>query len=459
MSSFLDHMSDAHRKRMSVLADTRLVSAGQVLIERGERDQDFYRVEQGSLEVVDTTSRPQVVLDVLGAGTFVGEMAFITRQPRTAQVRAAEDAVVLCWKAAVLQAELAKDAELAAAFYKAAAQLLSQRLRATTRAATGGSLGRGESNTMDLGGARGLADRIKAGLLEVERLVREDERAARQELGAVAAELMDAGGRLFTSLGEREATEAGKLLQAELQPYLLRSRTGSLCAELGGGGAQVLAHVELGEATGGDALGRLLDRSLLMLPTAVALRARVQATVDAVESVLPEGRVRVLCMPVGPGTTIARLHPTLAMHGGEVTAADGNRDSLASLNTGGTIGTGRVRMRLLHEDLGLLAVKGSSTFFGPQNVVVLDGLAEYLPTRVLAHMLPALKRSLDRDAHLVINMLLPSRDHFVFDHLLDWRTLRRQPEPLLDLLRTLEFGDPKVVWQEGSAAVIVARGG
>ena len=147
----------------------------------------------------------------------------------------------------------------------------------------------------------------------------------------------------------------------------------------------------------------------------------------------------------------------MAAKGGEVTVADSDRDALGSLNAGASLGAGKIRMRLVHEELGLLAIQGSETYFGPQDVVVLDGLLEYLPMRVLARLLPTLKKSMARGSTLVVNLLGPTPDRMLFDHLLGWRTLRRQPQEVLELIGELGFVSGRVAVEKGAVCVVCAQ--
>ena len=65
---------------------------GEALVTQGDRADDMFVVVHGSLEVVVTgrTGRPRLV-DVLGPGASVGEMALLTGEPRSATVRAIRD--------------------------------------------------------------------------------------------------------------------------------------------------------------------------------------------------------------------------------------------------------------------------------------------------------------------------------------------------------------------------------
>ena len=125
-----DHLSPDLRERLVHLATELHVPAGHTLIRRGERSDDMYRVLQGRLEVVD--SRNQVVLDVMGQGQVVGEMAFVTEELRSADVRSGEDTRVLVWRGVDLHHAMEADPLFGAAMYKAFANLLAERLRNTT---------------------------------------------------------------------------------------------------------------------------------------------------------------------------------------------------------------------------------------------------------------------------------------------------------------------------------------
>ena len=70
---------------------------GDHLLRRGAKGGDIYLVEAGSLEVVDMRQSPEIILDVLGPGRIVGEMGFVDEAPRSADVRALEDATVRHW--------------------------------------------------------------------------------------------------------------------------------------------------------------------------------------------------------------------------------------------------------------------------------------------------------------------------------------------------------------------------
>lgn len=69
----------------------RFISEGEILIRKGEPADFVYFVRRGRLQAFNLTENTIVPLGEIGVGEFVGEMAFINGETRSAHVRALSD--------------------------------------------------------------------------------------------------------------------------------------------------------------------------------------------------------------------------------------------------------------------------------------------------------------------------------------------------------------------------------
>src|SRR6186713_1979087 len=116
---FLRDLPAEARARFYAHGEKLEIPEGSYLLRRGEPGGDLFVVTQGSLEVVDNRYRPEVVLDTIGAGDIVGDMAFLDQGPRSADVRAIGPVVCLKFVRSDLLTVFQADPEVAAEFYRA----------------------------------------------------------------------------------------------------------------------------------------------------------------------------------------------------------------------------------------------------------------------------------------------------------------------------------------------------
>ena len=82
-------------KRLCEEVEEVTLSSGQELFAEGSPGDRAYVVTKGELEVVKASTGREVLLNVLGPGEVVGEMALLEHKPRMASVRARTDSVLL----------------------------------------------------------------------------------------------------------------------------------------------------------------------------------------------------------------------------------------------------------------------------------------------------------------------------------------------------------------------------
>jgi NADH dehydrogenase len=71
--------------------------AGDYIFRQGEPAMNFYAIERGAVDVLQTTdgSEPAILLNILGPGDFFGELALLNDHPHSASIRARTDVEVL----------------------------------------------------------------------------------------------------------------------------------------------------------------------------------------------------------------------------------------------------------------------------------------------------------------------------------------------------------------------------
>jgi CRP/FNR family transcriptional regulator, cyclic AMP receptor protein len=79
-----ENCSKQDLKRIAQITDQLDLRAGKVLIREGERGREFFVIASGEVEV----RRKGRKIATLGPGSFVGEMALLSKAPRSATVTA-----------------------------------------------------------------------------------------------------------------------------------------------------------------------------------------------------------------------------------------------------------------------------------------------------------------------------------------------------------------------------------
>ncbi|MFK7931759.1 MAG: cyclic nucleotide-binding domain-containing protein [Myxococcota bacterium] len=427
------------------------VPAGGYLLRRGEPGGDLYRVEEGTLEVVDRRATPVVILASLQKGDVVGEMSFLDNSPRSADVRAASSATVRRWAHNDLKTLLSREPTLAARFFEGAARTAAARMRTLATTAVAGGLGRGDgSSAPAMERTRtevlALATSTKEALLQAD----SDLRAAPLDPESVAGvrrvldRLQVQVAELFAGLPEPEmADHAATLLGRELQPYLVRSVFAERCIRRVQGSVgthEIIAHVLVDTATGDGQLGEVIDRWMLDRPTLQAHRGARDGLVKPVADSLPTHRNRrILVLNAGTGSLVAALSMAVSSAPTVITVVDPSRDALAFLDAGVTVRPRKVELRTKQENLVQLALGRGSLSQSDFDAVVVHGLLEYMPDRIALSLLQQAGQRLAPEGRVFVTALSHTPDGPFLDRVLNWPSVRRTPERLLRLFRRAGF--------------------
>jgi len=126
-------LSDAQLERLAQLMELQRVPQWSVIVKQGEHGDAMYLILEGELRVRLIASGKETILSTLGPGEFFGDMALFDQGPRSADVVANVDSVVLKITAIAFE-DLAKAApDLAAPFLMATVKTLAARIRADNK--------------------------------------------------------------------------------------------------------------------------------------------------------------------------------------------------------------------------------------------------------------------------------------------------------------------------------------
>jgi CRP-like cAMP-binding protein len=113
-------------RAMAELVRERRQPKGSLIITQGDAGETLFLIKSGQVKIsVVAEDGREVILSVLGPGSFFGEMALLDDQPRSAHVFAMEESVLLGLRREDFRAQLARSPELGVALLRE----LSRRLR------------------------------------------------------------------------------------------------------------------------------------------------------------------------------------------------------------------------------------------------------------------------------------------------------------------------------------------
>lgn len=107
----------------------KFLSAGEILFKEGDKAESAFLVKKGKLKAVKSKSGTEVLLGDVNAGEFVGEMAHINGEPRSADIRAVENCELIEIPLGTLDILLFSKP----AWSKALMKTLSKRLKASQK--------------------------------------------------------------------------------------------------------------------------------------------------------------------------------------------------------------------------------------------------------------------------------------------------------------------------------------
>jgi hypothetical protein len=126
-------MTDEQLERFAQFMEVEKVPQWSVIVKQGDHGDSMYFILEGELRVRISVMGKETILTTLGVGEFFGDIALFDQGPRSADVVANTDSMVMKISAAGFDA-LAKEApEIATPFLRALGRTLTARIRADNK--------------------------------------------------------------------------------------------------------------------------------------------------------------------------------------------------------------------------------------------------------------------------------------------------------------------------------------
>lgn len=90
-----ESLDNSERRRLAALLQSRSLSKGEVLFQKGDPGSAFFIIIKGLIKIgVSNNLGEEVIFSFLGSGDFFGEMALLDKHPRSADATALEDSLL-----------------------------------------------------------------------------------------------------------------------------------------------------------------------------------------------------------------------------------------------------------------------------------------------------------------------------------------------------------------------------
>jgi CRP-like cAMP-binding protein/SAM-dependent methyltransferase len=430
------------------------VISGTQIIGQGVPLDRIYILLQGLL-TVHLDEFPEHELSFIGPGEFIGELSFLEGRSPTATVKARENSLLLQIRFEQLTEKLSSDVPFSARFHAALARLMARRLRRNSSHLQPkiGQVIPQESEITPL-----LAEalsKFKILFLRAEEMERTSEGGLTEEFSQefvdYVYELEGLINDLIGTSSELDSTRCdhlGRQVMTELMPYLLLTQVGERAYSKPRGYAGDYLTIEWiyqNDPGGVGALGALLDRAVLGLSCARAVRNRrglITDQIDRAKSLRPEQPIEITSLACGPAR---ELFDHYQSSGGESSV----HSHLIDLDEQALEFVDQWRQQLgleskmdLHQlNLVYLCLGKETLQLPPQDLVYSIGLIDYFGDEFVIRLLDYIHGLLRPGGRVILgNFDSSNRSRALMDHLFDWKLIHRDEDDMNRIFRASRFG-------------------
>jgi extracellular factor (EF) 3-hydroxypalmitic acid methyl ester biosynthesis protein len=432
---------------MLATSELETISANGILVREDDPSETIFFIADGLFEVyVYGGSAIRLKVGQLGPGEIIGEISWLGGKPISATVRALETSSVVALSIATLERRLAEYPAFAARLFRAVATLTAERLRTTTSQIRRSELAAGQHASV-----AGSAEAATA-LSKVDELKRSVAAAEKSADAGAAASVAKAFSAVEQSLGPQGLKEPGRLadgLQSDLLPLIRLSATGErLYAKPRGyaGDYQTIEMIYSDAPTGTGSIGAVLDRSILDLAVAKAIRNRRRLLASEVlkSYAATSKELHVACLACGPASEIfdvfekagdkSRLH---------VSCIDIDREALAQVAARAQEQKLADQLGTFHGNLIYLATGRQELDLAPQDLIYSLNLTDYFSDELVVTLINWIYDELRPGGRAILGNFHPRNpSRGLMDHVLDWRLTYRDEAAMNQLFLASKFAKP-----------------
>lgn len=447
---------------------------GQEIVVPGTDSRFLYYVQHGAVEVSHSLRETKIVVAVIGAGNFFGEIGFFDGVSRVRDIRATEDTTICVFDHETLNGLQRDDPLLYGKFATFMAQSICSKFRRVLEereplTAYAASLSTGRRSYEE---SKPLPERFlhKSEWISIHRIV-EDTKAQffdlsyqlQQDSTADIPEILKGQCHdILNNFNDRlEGFEAQNMGNPEVEeyvwgyvfkeifPYFMRSRFAERAYYKPRGYAGDYFMMEMiyrNQPDGDGKLGKLMDSWCLNSAASKAVRGRRKLLCNLLESLTlkkanGDDPIRIMNLACGSNRELfdflSRYDNTGAI---EATCIDADAHALEYTDQKVNVFPHSASIRLMNDNVVRWSVGAMRHDYGLQDIIYSAGLTDYLDRRLFQALVTRCHQHLKPGGVLIIGNFTPKNRNRVFmDRILHWKLIYRAEVDLQDLFAGTPF--------------------
>lgn len=454
----MSELSQHHLDWIFDNSEKQQVNTHDVVIQEASHPDAIYFVLKGVVGIYSKSAGDRQIA-VLGPGEIIGEMSFLMDCRATASVVALETVLLLALSRQKLRSKLEQDLNFAASLYKSFAIVESRRLNERV-----GPLGGIHKKAMYGKEILAAWERLSGTILRFKELLQQADKEALRRDDGISPELVERIESEFINLYKELDLEIGDdteemdsikndlgmWAQREMLPYLLMTQSAERAYSKPRGYAGdylTIDYIYRNLPNGSGRLGPLLDRCILNLPSAAAVRNRRKLLAEEIQHVVSEkngSNAKITCLASGPAQEVFDVFNQLETPSKlAVTLVDIDMQALAFVSDRIEKEKLTGHIKLKNGNLIYLALGREHIDIHDQDLVYSMGLIDYFKDRFVIALLDYIYELLRPGGNVILGNFHSNNPAKAFlDHILEWKLIHRTEEDMNRLFSASKFGKP-----------------